>query len=248
MIDLLLRKKVIAGALVPSGPVPSNALKFTNVGIIDAYISLSNYDNSPVLYYSYDGVSGWKWNYSVLSLAVGESVYIWGDNPGGFCASNAYSSFEIWTYDGFDNARVSCEGSVMSLLGEDILTIPCNHCFRHLFSSCSALTTAPELPATTLTEGCYYEMFFNCESLTAAPELPATTLAKECYRGMFFQSWSYNTPQLSYIKCLAEDLSAEGALENWMYGIGSSGIFVKKAGVEWPTGVSGIPEGWTVFT
>ena len=28
-------------------------------------------------------------------------------------------------------------------------------------------------------------MFANCTSLTTAPELPATTLASECYRAMF---------------------------------------------------------------
>lgn len=30
------------------------------------------------------------------------------------------------------------------------------------------------------------------------------------------------------------------------YGVSPTGTFVKKAGVDWPTGNSGIPSGWTV--
>lgn len=55
----------------------------------------------------------------------------------------------------------------------------------NLFSGCSALIKAPELPATTLAEWCYYRMFEGCTSLTQAPELPATTLTRDCYEEMF---------------------------------------------------------------
>ena len=54
-----------------------------------------------------------------------------------------------------------------------------------MFVGCTALTQAPELPATTLAEYCYYYMFNKCTSLTKAPELPATRLANYCYSGMF---------------------------------------------------------------
>jgi hypothetical protein len=37
-----------------------------------------------------------------------------------------------------------------------------------MFYNCSSLTTAPALPATTLTDYCYYGMFWNCTSLTEA--------------------------------------------------------------------------------
>lgn len=58
-------------------------------------------------------------------------------------------------------------------------------CYRDMFNNCSSLTTAPELPATTLAPNCYYCMFNGCTSLTTAPELPATTLAVACYSQMF---------------------------------------------------------------
>ena len=60
-----------------------------------------------------------------------------------------------------------------------------NNCYAHMFVYCTSLTQAPELPATTLANNCYYKMFSNCTSLTQAPELPATTLAEQCYYSMF---------------------------------------------------------------
>ena len=55
-----------------------------------------------------------------------------------------------------------------------------------MFSYCSSLTQAPELPATRLTISCYDYMFAHCSSLTQAPELPATALASSCYKKMFY--------------------------------------------------------------
>jgi hypothetical protein len=45
---------------------------------------------------------------------------------------------------------------------------------------------------------------------------------------------------------LATDISASNCLDNWVSGVASSGNFYKKSGVTIPSGVSGIPSGWTV--
>jgi len=58
-------------------------------------------------------------------------------------------------------------------------------CYEFMFSGCTSLTQAPALPATTLAESCYDGMFSGCTSLSQAPELPATTLAPTCYCEMF---------------------------------------------------------------
>ena len=63
-------------------------------------------------------------------------------------------------------------------------------CYRDMFRNCSSLVQAPKLPATTLQSNCYYFMFFGCTSLATAPELPATTLADQCYFGMFMRCTS----------------------------------------------------------
>ena len=77
------------------------------------------------------------------------------------------------------------------------------HCYANMFSGCTSLTTAPVLPATTLTNQCYSNMFDNCTSLTTAPELPATTLAESCYSAMFYGCTNLTTaPVLPATKLL----------------------------------------------
>ena len=47
---------------------------------------------------------------------------------------------------------------------------------------------------------------------------------------------------------LATDISASGSLTNWVYGLPSSGIFVKHIDAQWTTtGSSGVPTNWTVI-
>lgn len=87
-------------------------------------------------------------------------------------------------------ASVSCTGNIETLL--DYQTVVNNEhpvmttdCYYRMFSGCTSLVTAPELPAITLVRGCYSEMFRGCTSLVTAPDLPATTLANGCYSRMF---------------------------------------------------------------
>lgn len=114
--------------------------------------------------------------------------------------------------------------------------------YGDMFSLCRKLTKAPKLPATILGADCYLDMFKGCFRLIEAPELPAAALVSWCYAGMFD-----GCTRLNYIKCLATDLTAENALTDWLNGVFPIGTFVKKSGVEWPSGPSGIPEGWTII-
>lgn len=119
-----------------------------------------------------------------------------------------------------------------------------DYCYECMFMGCTALETIQSvLPATSLFNACYHNMFSGCTSLTAAPDLPASDLTNMCYYGMF-----EGCRKLSSIKCLATNLDAEDCLNNWLQGVSTTGTFVKAANVEWPTGASGIPEGWTVET
>ena len=117
-------------------------------------------------------------------------------------------------------------------------------CYYNMFQGCTSLTTAPELPAVRLAIFCYSYMFMGCTSLTSAPELPATTLTESCYNSMF-----YGCTNLNYIKCLATNISARESHISWVYGVASSGTFVKAAGITeatWGRGNNGIPTNWTV--
>ena len=98
------------------------------------------------------------------------------------------------------------------------------------------------LPATTLSYGCYSYMFYGCENITKAPVLPAPVLEEFCYLNMF-----QSCKKLNYIKMLATDISANYCLSEWVDGVSSTGTFVKHPDMtSLPTGVNGIPEGWTV--
>ena len=94
-------------------------------------------------------------------------------------------SYSTITFD--SNVKVACTGDIRTLLDWRNYNIvdTQNARFCTLFKNCSVLTSAPELPATTLANYCYYAMFNGCTNLTSAPELPATTLANSCYYEMF---------------------------------------------------------------
>ena len=93
-----------------------------------------------------------------------------------------------------------------------------------------------------MVRNCYYKIFYGCTSLTTAPELPATTLAYGCYASMF-----QDCASLNYIKCLATDISATDCTNYWVYGVASTGTFIKAAGMTgWSEDENGIPLGWTI--
>ena len=85
-----------------------------------------------------------------------------------------------------------------------------DYCYQEMFDGCTSLTTAPELPATTMADYCYMYMFYGCTSLTTAPELPATKLARDCYDGMFNWCTSLTT---------APSLPATTLTESCYYGM-----------------------------
>ena len=147
----------------------------------------------PVIYISTDNKNTFTlWDYSTITLSnVGDTVYFYGTNPNGICRSTSnYSQFTM-------SGKISANGDCTTLITPTgTISVP-NYGMYKLFYNCTSLTTAPELPATTLAINCYQEMFRTCTSLTTAPELPATTLANYCYGYMFYGCTSLTTaPEL----------------------------------------------------
>jgi len=123
-----------------------------------------------------------------------------------------------------------------------------SNCYAFMFAHCTSLTTAPELPATTLDASCYLQMFHSCTSLTTAPELPATRLLYRCYYFMF-----YGCTKLNYIKAMFTTTPGGEETAYWLYDVASSGTFVMNSNAEWNTGttacgISTYPCDWTVET
>ena len=111
-----------------------------------------------------------------------------------------------------------------------------------MFSGCTSLTSAPELPATTLANGCYGGMFYNCSSLTTAPAaLPATTLAIGCYAGMFQGCTSLSSVEVAFTAWNPSD-----ATTSWLNNVAASGTFTCPSMLpDTPRDASHIPVGWT---
>lgn len=87
-----------------------------------------------------------------------------------------------------------------------------------MFSGCTSLTIAPELPATSLASSCYYNMFNGCTKLNYV-KAAFTTTPGEGYTDY----WLNNVSETgTFVKSTAATWEVEGS--------------------------SGIPTGWTVET
>lgn len=136
------------------------------------------------LEYSLDGRT-WSTfnNNTTISLNTGEKAYFRGTNTRLASSDSVCTTFVM-------SGSIAGSGNVMSLLYandfETRLSLTVGNEFRSLFINCTALTSAPELPATTVSGWSTYDkMFKGCTSLVAAPDLPASSLSRGCYANMF---------------------------------------------------------------
>ena len=110
-----------------------------------------------------------------------------GTNINGTASGSSAGDYSTITFTK-PNVNVACTGDIRTLLDwRNYSTVNTQNArFCYLFKDCAVLTSAPDLPATTLAYRCYFKMFEGCTSLTSAPELKATTLADYCYFSMFY--------------------------------------------------------------
>ena len=173
---------------VALGSTASDALCFT-AKYNNSTIRLTKNNDAPAvnLQTSFDGKSWTPYTVEdVITINMGEKVYFKaiGSNDRMATSPNDYNKFTT------ESGEFEASGNVNSLLEENeeiARTMSLENkqfCYAGLFSGTN-LTTAPELPATTLAYGCYAMMFQWCTVLTQAPALPATTLATFCYYYMF---------------------------------------------------------------
>ena len=130
--------------------------------------------------------STWDGTTTLSSATKGSSNALYLRGIGNSVITGNSSDYK-WVLTG---SNIKCIGNIENLLDYATVTAG-NHptmesyCYCHMFEDCTALTQAPELPATTLENQCYQSMFNGCTSLTQAPALPAMTLADWCYYYMF---------------------------------------------------------------
>lgn len=126
------------------------------------------------------------------------------------------------------------------VLGSDTTAVGC---YSAMFRDCTSLATAPMLKASVLHTNCYYAMFMGCTSLTTAPEIKADTIEIYSMYRMFMGCTSLNRIKFIYGGSLSTTESYY-----WMNDVSPDGIFIKHPDGTLPSGVSGIPTGWTVET
>ena len=133
-------------------------------------------------------------NNGTWQKVVADKGVDFGDNLGslrlrGKCPNGTATDWQNYARITFgdEKVKVDCSGDIRTLIDytahDAVATENCS--FRSLFQNCTALKSAPKLPATALKEQCYRQMFEGCTSLEQAPVLPATELQKLCYYSMF---------------------------------------------------------------
>ena len=180
-----ITKAYIGDTLVYGGTQPTipNYLRFVALEASTIGVT-STLGAFPDLRYSFD-LSTWTafTNNSPVSMSEGQIMYIKGINTAFGTSTSVYTKFVM-------TGTIEAHGNIMSLLyGDNFegqLVIPASYCFILLFYQCASLVTAPDLPATTLTERCYYGLFQQCTGLVQPPALPSSTLAPRCYYNMFY--------------------------------------------------------------
>ena len=204
---------------IPEGWIIENeyvgfvGLKFTSTG--NSTVAMAKNGSAPTvdLKYSLDDGETWtQWGFSEISLSDGQTVCFKGLNTTFATSSNAYNKFVM-------TGSIAASGNLMSIIDDGACTtttIPANYCFYKLFRECTSLTTAPELPATTLTEFCYYNMFARCTNLKYIKCLATNISAADCTTNWVYRVASGGT--------FVKDSSMN----------------------DWATGSNGIPSGWTV--
>ena len=133
-------------------------------------------------------------NNGTWKKVVADNPVVFGDEHGslrlrGKCSNGTATDYQnySWIDFGFSRVEVKCSGDIRTLIDhtayETVATG--NWRFISLFKNCTALKSAPKLPAKALKESCYRQMFEGCTSLEQAPDLPATELQDLCYHSMF---------------------------------------------------------------
>lgn len=144
-----------------------------------------NWDGT--LQYSTNRTTWEEWDgTTTLTSGANNKLYLRGINNTYLAPSATSSGFRLV----ITGANVSCVGNIETLLDYEVVLggghpTMGDYCFYALFYGCSALVSAPELKAITLSLLCYSYMFNGCTSLRVPPQLPATTLAIRCYDRMF---------------------------------------------------------------
>lgn len=118
--------------------------------------------------------------------------------------------------------------------------------FQGMFEGCSSLVNVPDIEISENSVGlnnrAYNNTFMNCTSLESI-----VLKGNPAYRGSYvFANMFFGCSKLKSVTCLlASPRSSQ--MQNWLGNVSATGTFTKNPSATWDSGMSGIPEGWTVI-
>jgi hypothetical protein len=111
----------------------------------------AEYNNQVVFSYDKQNWSNYEFGTEITLENIGDKVYF-----------RAADDVENWSFIGYQfditNGKIAASGNLNTLLKADgsVLDLSDRYlCYDNMFSYCTSLTQAPELPATTLADSCY---------------------------------------------------------------------------------------------
>ena len=120
--------------------------------------------------------------------------------------------------------------------------------FYGMFSNCEKLKETPLLITPKLYDRAYYEMFLNCKKIESVnlnyiQEVNANNVSAEKSLYRAFKGCT----NLKEVRIALNDLKTNNFYE-WLDGCAVDGEFYNTGSATYPSGVSGIPTNWQVFT
>ena len=89
---------------------------------------------------------------TTVTLAnIGDKMYMRATSAGNAGMGSSMGKYNRFVMTG----KISASGNVNTLLDQNGNATLTNYCYAFLFNGCTSLTSAPELPATTLANFCY---------------------------------------------------------------------------------------------
>jgi len=198
--DGKLMKTIHDGSFTPVEPEPEMLPLYFEGRQINSHVGVvSTLETAPNLEWCWDNKNWKPWPYTtidgehrfdpLLLSAVGDRIYVRGNNPNGlgaFVEGQETPSFTNFVLDG----SVSAGGNIMSLLDKTMeLTEVPGLGFMGLFgNNGTALLTSPSMRTiTSIGYGGCASMYINSRSLTSAADMPAvTTIGKGGCSGMYY--------------------------------------------------------------
>lgn len=180
-----------------------------------------------------------------ISVAAGDIISFKGENRG-YALAEVGTTLKRVRFTG-STSRFKLYGNILSLCYADYeehtgALDTGGYNFMGMFEG-TRVTDASNLilPKTLYDDDLRY-FFVGCTMLEIGPTIEANATASKCMQAMFS-----GCTNLNYVTCLATNISGSNSTSNWLAGVSATGTFVKAASMNsWPSGASGIPNGWTV--